>query len=247
MCDSAVIAQFAFWVSSHPEEWMGKAVLEVGSKEVNGSVKPTVTALGNPASYMGVDIEEGKNVDEIVPIEALVEHFGADRFDVVICTEVLEHVYDWRVAVDNLKRVLKPNGTLIITTRSFGFPYHGYPYDFWRYQPDDLKAIFGDFHIQFLHYDAQSIGVWMKAKKPTLWQRRTESYPLYSMAAAKKTLKPHNLPFPRRAMLLLQVQLKQQVMKKTIDATEAENPNSPQTSPVTRKLKLVLRQARLIM
>lgn len=40
--------------------------------------------------------------------------FSAGSFDVVICTEVLEHVDDPKQAVDEIKRVLKKNGQAII-------------------------------------------------------------------------------------------------------------------------------------
>lgn len=38
-----------------------------------------------------------------------------DFFDVVVCTEVLEHVYEYNIVIEELKKVLKDNGYLIIT------------------------------------------------------------------------------------------------------------------------------------
>ena len=95
-----------------------------------------------PNKYVGVDIENGKFVDFIVPAEKLVEFFGINKFDVVISTEMLEHVRDWRIVINNLKEVLKPGGILYITTVSKGFGYHAYPYDFWRYEIEDIKKYF---------------------------------------------------------------------------------------------------------
>jgi 2-polyprenyl-3-methyl-5-hydroxy-6-metoxy-1,4-benzoquinol methylase len=43
------------------------------------------------------------------------------RVDVVISTEVIEHLYDPRGFLRNCYELLKPGGTLVITT-----PYHGY-------------------------------------------------------------------------------------------------------------------------
>jgi len=89
---------------------------------------------------VGVDIEPGKFVDVVLPAERLVEHFGPESFDVVIATELLEHVQDWRLVVNNMKAVLRRGGYIYITTRSYGFPFHAYPYDFWRYEVEDLKG-----------------------------------------------------------------------------------------------------------
>ena len=85
----------------------------------------------------------------------------------MIATELLEHVRDWRKSIKNLKHVLKPGGTLYVTTRSRGFFYHGWPYDFWRYEIDDMKMIFSDIAIRFLGSDPQQPGVFLKADKPS--------------------------------------------------------------------------------
>jgi SAM-dependent methyltransferase len=45
--------------------------------------------------------------------------FSDDCFDVVICSEVLEHVADSRTAVAELLRVLKPLGDLVVTVPRF--------------------------------------------------------------------------------------------------------------------------------
>jgi SAM-dependent methyltransferase len=92
------------------EEFEGKRVLEVGSKYVNGSVRPFIERFCSPKEYLGVDIEPGKFVDLILPAEKLVEYFGPESFDVVIATELLEHVQNWRLVVGNLKSVLKRGG-----------------------------------------------------------------------------------------------------------------------------------------
>ena len=63
-----------------------------------------------PKEYIGIDIEPGKLVDIILPAERLVEYFGKEKIEVVISTELLEHVRDWRLVVNNMKRVLKRDG-----------------------------------------------------------------------------------------------------------------------------------------
>lgn len=146
-------------------EIRGRSVIEVGALDVNGSASSMLKALG-PASYLGVDMQHGPGVDEICPAEKLISHFGENRFDVVLSTEMMEHVFDWRVVLHNLKGILKPGGLLLITTRSLGFGYHAFPYDFWRYQTEDMRILFSDLRILELMDDPLSPGVFVKAQKP---------------------------------------------------------------------------------
>ena len=143
----------------------GKTVIEVGSRNINGSFRGIVEKY-HPVSYIGVDIEEGVGVDQICAAENLLNFFGYGKFDVVICTELLEHIGNWKRIIHNLKNILKSNGILIITTRSKGFPYHGCPFDWWRYEVSDMEDIFSDFNISVLIKDEEHPGVFLKAMKP---------------------------------------------------------------------------------
>ena len=163
----------------------GRDVLEVGSLDVNGSLRPYVESLG-PARYVGVDIAPGPRVDEVLDASKLVERFGADAFDVVLTTEMVEHIRDWRTVVRNLKRVVRPGGMLLVTTRSIGFPYHGYPYDFWRYEPEDMRAIFGDFEIVALERDTDAPGVFMLAHKPKAFTEKLAPVALFSIVSHRR-------------------------------------------------------------
>ena len=236
MCDETVKAWFENLIKNNPKEFKNKTIIEVGSKEFNGGVRPIITSCGKPLSYTGVDITNGKYVDIVVPAEKLVEKFGENSFDVVISTEMLEHVFDWTTVVDNLKRVLKPNGTIFITTRTFGFPYHAYPFDFWRYEPEDMKTIFADFHIEKLHYDAETNGVWLKARKPCNWRKRQLSYELYSIAIGKRSLLPVSITLKRKMLVLLQLLLQNTLLKASLESS----------IPFRSKTKLVLKKYRLV-
>ena len=121
-----------FVLNAKPEDFQNKEIIEIGSKYVNGSVRPVIERFCQPKRYWGIDIEGGKFVDQVLSSERLIEQFGGNKFDVVISTELLEHVVDWKTTINNIKTVLKPNGFLWITTRSFPFLYHAYPYDYWR-------------------------------------------------------------------------------------------------------------------
>lgn len=155
-------------------EVRGKSVLEVGSGDVNGTPRVVFAPLA-PNEYIGADAGPGPCVDIVVDAVDLVKTFGNDRFDVVVSTEMLEHVSDWRSSVNAMKDVLKPGGLLFITTRSPGFPYHGFPEDHWRFTSIDFYGMFADMEIVDLSLDIpQMPGVFMKARKPPGPFKRTD-------------------------------------------------------------------------
>lgn len=163
------------------EEIRSKKVLEVGSKNFNGSWRPFIEKL-QPKQYIGVDIQPGDDVDFVCDGTQILEKFGPNSFDVIIATEVFEHLRDWKLVVTNIKKVLKPNGFLFITTRSKGYWYHAYPYDFWRYEVSDMKAIFSDMKIINCISDPDNPGVFVKVQKPSKFkQKNLDKYELYSI------------------------------------------------------------------
>lgn len=174
------------------KEIKGKFVLDVGARDLNGSARELVAQF-KPKEYVGVDIEAGPGVDQIIPADKLIDSFGEGIFDVVITTEMLEHVQDWKTVVHNLKAVLGPGGVLYITTRSKGFPYHEYPGDHWRYELADMQAIFEDFDITVLESDPSEPGVFMKAFKPAdFMEVDLSGYELYSMQSPEPPAQPTN-------------------------------------------------------
>lgn len=84
----------------------------------------------------GVALDAVCAIDE--PLPATVETLAGPGFDLILCTEVLEHVLDWPLAWSNLHRLLAPGGRLIITC-PFIYPLHEEPYDFWRPTPHALR------------------------------------------------------------------------------------------------------------
>ena len=169
------------------EEIEGKRVLEVGSLDVNGSLRPLMESY-NPKEYLGIDIVKGPRVDKICKVEDLTEEMGKNVFDVVISTEMLEHIKDWRKAISNLKNICKEGGIILITTRAIGYRYHAYPYDFWRFEISDMENIFLDCEILVLEKDLSQPGTFIKVRKPKNFNETDLSdYALYSIVLNRKT------------------------------------------------------------
>ena len=71
-------------------------------------------------------------------------NFKNNKFDVIFIYEVLEHVDKPFEASNELFRVLKPGGTLLLST-PFIFGIHDAPYDYWRFTKYGLKNLFYKF------------------------------------------------------------------------------------------------------
>jgi SAM-dependent methyltransferase len=77
-------------------------------------------------------------------------------FDIVLCTEMLEHVPEPQVAIDEMRRVLKPGGTLLLTTR-FLFPIHDAPHDYFRFTKYGLRHLVRQFEILELQEETDTV------------------------------------------------------------------------------------------
>lgn len=98
--------------------------------------------------YFGIDIIEatefGYNNPDITSFDGKNIPFEDDKFDAVICTEVLEHVQDFQYLIDEIHRTTKKNADIIVTI-PWSARYHYIPYDYFRYTPSSLKTMFSKF------------------------------------------------------------------------------------------------------
>jgi SAM-dependent methyltransferase len=164
----------------------GRSVVELGSAGVG--LRSLLTSW-SPSRYVGVDIVQGPGVDLVCQAEDIVRVLPAEAFDVVLSTEMLEHVLDWRRVITNIKTLCAPGGRVVLTTRSLGYPYHSAPWDFWRYEVDDMRAIFADFAVHAVETDWQEPGVFVAASKPRGAYRPVDlsSLELHSMVTGGRT------------------------------------------------------------
>ncbi|MCD8484173.1 class I SAM-dependent methyltransferase [Candidatus Woesebacteria bacterium] len=93
-------------------------------------------------TYTSSDFQKvHKDLDVVTDIEKM--SFKSKKFDVVFCSQVLEHVpHPWH-AMGEIYRVLKPSGTAIITVPMLGY-IHNAPYDFYRYTRYGLQMLAED-------------------------------------------------------------------------------------------------------
>jgi SAM-dependent methyltransferase len=97
---------------------------------------------GKCDSYSSLDIVPGAIVDIVCNAEEMPIEDGS--YDLVLCTQVLEHCSNPQRIVNECRRVLRDRGTLIVTVPSI-YPVHGHPADNWRFMPDGLRLLLRDF------------------------------------------------------------------------------------------------------
>jgi SAM-dependent methyltransferase len=152
---STSFIRYSYFVTKHLQRFLfyavdrfihdGDVVGDIGCGEQ--PLKSRVEELGG--IYTGIDITQ--NISHSVSMIAsctdvpLPDYY----FNVILCTEVLEHVSDSNKAFRELARLLKPDGFLIITM-PFVYPLHEEPYDFIRFTPYQVREFAKKNELQVL-------------------------------------------------------------------------------------------------
>lgn len=118
---------------------MGGDLLDFGC-----GAKPYKDLFTNCNSYVGLDIQtsghnhENEQVD--VFYDGKIIPFGDESFDTVFSSEVFEHIFNIDIILDELYRILKPEGQMLITC-PFVWYEHEVPYDFGRYSSYGIQDL----------------------------------------------------------------------------------------------------------
>jgi SAM-dependent methyltransferase len=134
--------QYHFLTNLFPEKPTGP-VLEIGSKDY-GNTQP-FRAYFSENEYVGVDLEDGKNVDVVQDLTQGIGDLPENHFELVICCSILEHVKNPFPVAENIAKLTAPGGTLFHST-PWVWRYHPYPDDYWRYTPSAIKLLYPDFN-----------------------------------------------------------------------------------------------------
>lgn len=156
-----------------PSKFKKSRILEVGSLDINGSVR----SLFDECDYVGVDVGVGDGVDLICQAQDL--EFPSNEFDVSISGEVMEHNPFWVESLANMFRMTRSGGLVIMSCASNGRPEHGtdrtsnsdaplVPWNYYRnlgeadlYSAFDLSLWFDDFLVitNWDSYDLYFVGL----------------------------------------------------------------------------------------
>lgn len=135
------------------------SLLDIGA----GTGDFLVTAKANGWQITGIEPNENAKklaVSKGVSFENSIEHIENQQFDVITMWHVLEHVPNVEHQIKELKRLLKPNGTIIIAVpnfKSFDAGYYGefwaaydVPRHLWHFSKTSIEKLFGKENINLV-------------------------------------------------------------------------------------------------
>ena len=143
-------AIFAF-ASKHKNKISGR-VMEVGSRDINGTVRAVLPVT------IGIDFIDGTGVDKVMNVTDLLAEFGPESFDCVVSCDALEHIEDWDAAWLNMWGVLKTGGVALLTMAGPWKGMHGYPHDYHRMPLKDFVRVFGTNKVLDVFEGGPSLG-----------------------------------------------------------------------------------------
>jgi SAM-dependent methyltransferase len=112
-------------------------VVDLGSRNLRER-RRTHRELFEGHEYIGLDIVKGANVDLVMRKPYRIP-LRSNSADVVVSSQVFEHIPFVWVSMAEIARVLKPTGYAFIIAPSRGHR-HGSP-DCWRFYPDSMRAL----------------------------------------------------------------------------------------------------------
>jgi len=125
---------FDRWLAQLPSQELD--VLDVG-----GRIQPYRALIANRLRrYVAVDLRFTPLVDLVARAEQLP--LNSARFDLVICTQMLEYIAKPSLVIDEIYRVLKPGGKLLLSVPSAA-PDVGE--ESWRLLPTGLRSLLASF------------------------------------------------------------------------------------------------------
>ena len=114
-----------------------KVVLDIGGKNVNGSLSEFFEKMG--MKYICVDIEEDSSVDVVIKPGDKYP-FDDGSIDLIVSTSCFEHDPCFWITFKEMSRIIKLGGFIYVNAPSNGV-YHCHPGDNWRFYSDAGQAL----------------------------------------------------------------------------------------------------------
>jgi len=119
------------------------AILSIGSgDDSDGEGRKYRDYFPGATSYTTSEVIPVEGCDLVIDVRSMPE-MNSSSYDCIYCSGVLEHVDEFRKGFDEITRILKPGGVLLL-----GLPFrqaiHMAPHDFWRFTEYGIKYLLKD-------------------------------------------------------------------------------------------------------
>jgi SAM-dependent methyltransferase len=120
----------------------GSEVLTIGA---GGGVNSLLDKFAHENNFKvySFDVDQEKKPDILGDL--CTYDFLDKKFDVVVCSEVIEHLHSPHMGINNIYSILKSGGKLILST-PFIFPLHDRPHDYYRFTKYGLEYLLKNFN-----------------------------------------------------------------------------------------------------
>lgn len=114
-------------------------ILDLGGKKINKRGTFNIDQFGFNVVYANFDL----NTSPDICLDAHTLPFISNSYDCVICSELVEHIKHPSALFNEVNRVLKPKGIMLITA-PFMYPVHADPFDYRRFTDHYFNEILSD-------------------------------------------------------------------------------------------------------
>ena len=115
-------------------------ILDIGSFDRDGDYNYGLILNETKWTYHGLDLKEGNNVHVVVENPYDWKEIKDETYDVIVSGQAFEHIEYFWLTLEQIKRVLKPDGLICLIAPSSG-PVHRNPYDCYRFNQDGMKSM----------------------------------------------------------------------------------------------------------
>lgn len=122
------------------------------------------------AIYIGADFP-GNDLADLMILEDGTLELEDESCDIVLSSQVLEHVQNVDLYLAEARRVLTQDGLLLLSTHGM-WKYHPDPCDFWRWTCAGLKHVVTESGFEIIHFqgvlgpEATALQLWQDAVAP---------------------------------------------------------------------------------
>lgn len=146
------------------------------------------------SEYIGLEIASAQHSQADCFYNGKRFQFGNDAFDSIICNQVVEHVFNPDEFFEELRRVLKPGGYLLLTV-PFVWDEHEQPNDYARYSSYGISFMLEKhgFKLEYSQKTLNDIRVFFQLINLYIYKKTLTKYAYVNLLSSFFLMAPFNI------------------------------------------------------